>query len=81
VLKRIVVSANPEYLSEFENEISPNANISHQVQTQISALYTSSLEKVKMDIDRKHRLALVSHELNGWIMRLLDVIQEPADKR
>jgi len=81
VLKRIVVSANPEYLSEFENGISPNTNISHQVQAQISALYTSSLEKVKMDIERKHRLALASHELNGWIMRLLDVIQEPADKR
>jgi len=70
-LKRIVVSANPEYLNQFENMTVDKLDIYDELTRQLSVVYIQPSEKSIADIERRFNTARTSHELKGWTERLL----------
>jgi len=76
ILKRIVVSVNPEYLSQFENTKVDDLDIFEEITRQLGVVYSQPLETTMADIERKFNTARTSHELKGWIERLLLLLKK-----
>lgn len=79
MLRRIVVSANPEYLHQFENIKVERLDVFEELMRQLGNIYSQSQEKTISEIERKFRLAHTSHDLKGWIERLLQVLMKQED--
>ena len=70
ILKRIVVSANPEYLSQFEDIRVDELDILSEITRQLKIVYSEPSEKTMADIERRFEIARNSHDLEGWTKRL-----------
>lgn len=73
-LKRIVVSSNPEYLQEFQNRSIPKEEFKQELTSQITQLYDSSAQLVREEIERKLKIAMRRHSLDGWVIRLTEIL-------
>lgn len=75
LLKRIVLSSNPEYLKEFYGKVITKEQASEELVIQLTDIFTSSNQKIIEDINRKFDLAIANHSLDKWITRLSDILR------
>jgi len=73
-LRRIVVSANPEYMNEFQNRIIKKEDLKTELRSQITEIYCSSPSLVSEEIERKSNIVIKRHTLDGWILRLSEIL-------
>ena len=76
ILKRIVISSNPEYLKEFFGEIHQTKDSLMELTRQLKVLYQSNKDEVTSEIDRKYQLAVANHALHSWIYKLINLLEE-----
>lgn len=76
VLRRIVISGNPEYLDQFEKKKILETDLEQEILGQIKTLRHSTRHAIQADVERKLAIALDSHELKGWINRLVKVLND-----
>lgn len=76
MLKRIVISSNPEYLREFYGKVIQEKEIVEELRKQLSLIYSSSSSDIIEEIDRKSIIVLKNHGLEAWTTRLLAILGE-----
>lgn len=76
MLRRIVVSANPEYLHQFESVKIDKLDLFEELMRQINNLLGESQDSAMLEVERKFQIAHSSHELKGWVERLLRVLKK-----
>lgn len=77
-LRRVVVSANPEYLMEFENKNILKIDLKSELRGQITRIYSSSRSFITEEIDRKSDIVMKRHTLDGWVLRLAEILTSKA---
>jgi glycosyltransferase involved in cell wall biosynthesis len=75
VLKRIVVSSNPEYFREFKVGAFSNSVQSFSLQDQLDQLFITSREEIFRQINSNYEIACSKHGLANWIKRLTLILQ------
>jgi glycosyltransferase involved in cell wall biosynthesis len=76
MLKRIVVSSNPEYLREFLSQEGNKGNTVAELTKQLHRLYHTSKQDTFSEIQRKYDFACTNHGLQNWINRLVSLLKE-----
>jgi glycosyltransferase involved in cell wall biosynthesis len=77
-LKRIVVSANPEYIKAFHNRNILKEDLKKELRSQIIQIYSASPKFINDEIERKSNIVMTSHTLDGWVLRLSEILKTSA---
>ena len=77
LLKRVVVSANPEYLWEFRGQRLLRENQLSELQSQLLKVYDGEHSITQKQIDEDFRLVKVNHSLDNWLTQLLSILKAP----
>lgn len=77
LLKRVVVSANPEYLWEFRGQRLHQENQLAELRGQLLKVYGEKPSSTQKQIDDDFRLAKENHSLDNWITQLLLILKAP----
>ena len=75
ILKRVVVSANPEYLKEFMNLSINQSELSTSLQGQLTKMFLVSEKEMRLEVEKNFQLASQNHGLDQWISRLTTVLK------
>jgi glycosyltransferase involved in cell wall biosynthesis len=81
LLKRIVISANPEFLREFQLTEGCASDIVSELARQLESIFSSRPKNVLSSIDFFYQLALKEHSMTSWIPRLISILgrrEEPS---
>jgi glycosyltransferase involved in cell wall biosynthesis len=76
MLKRIVISSNPEYLIEFIHREGKKETAIAELTRQLRLLYASENHVIRTEIARKYKIAATNHSLQNWSNRLVAILKE-----
>ena len=76
LLKRIVVSSNPEYLQEFYGRKCLKYETGQELTSQLATIYSTSELQNLNEIERKFDIAYKHHRFEDWVIRLVSILKK-----
>lgn len=76
LLKRVVVSSNPEYLWEFKGQMLLQENQLDELEYQLTRTYSETIFTIQKQIDENFNLASHNHSIDNWITKLLSILKD-----
>ena len=75
LLRRIVVSSNPEFLKEYYSISIGHNDISNSLREQLTQLYESVPQDIEKQIENNFTISSTKHGMDGWILRLVSILK------
>jgi glycosyltransferase involved in cell wall biosynthesis len=73
-LNRFIVSANPEYILQFQSRSPGGLTVEEELVGQLQSVYSMTKDEYMSKIREIYRIAEQNHSLSGWIERLVQIL-------
>lgn len=74
--RRIVLTINSEFWTEFSKETTAPNFEPPSLEAQLKQIVTTTSEPIEADIERRHKLAINRHSFDGWITKTIEILKK-----